>query len=85
MIDTIILIFYLLTTLVVGFYYGRKTDTFEEFYISKREFSNGIMLATLYATIIGGGSTCGIVSNVYENGLIFIEYYVGLQTLTRVA
>ncbi len=77
MIDISILCFYLISTLAIGIYYGRGIKTLKDFLISEREFSNPVMLATLFATVIGAGSTCGIVSNVYQYGLLFMFAFYG--------
>eukprot|EP01035_Chromulina_nebulosa_P020850 gene20850-27026_t len=40
-------------------------------------YSTPILLATLFATVIGGGSTLGIVTNVHRYGIIFMLAFMG--------
>ncbi len=77
MIDSLIVSIYLLSTLFLGFYYSKKITTIKEFLVSKREFSDNVMIATLFATVIGGGTTCGVVSNVYMYGIIYMIAFYG--------
>jgi SSS family solute:Na+ symporter len=77
MIDMGIVIFYLISTLAIGLYCGRGITSLRDFSVSQKSFTNSVMLATLFATVIGGGSTCGIVTNVYKSGLIFMIAFYG--------
>ena len=76
-IDSCTVILYLVTTLGLGIFFGRNITTIKDYAISTKGFSNPIMVATLFATVIGGGSTCGIVTNVYRSGLIFMFAFFG--------
>ena len=77
MMDTLVVILFLFLTLIIGIYFGRNIHTIKDYAISKGGFSNHIMVATLFATVIGGGSTCGIATNVYRSGVIFIFAFYG--------
>lgn len=78
MVDSAIVITYLVATVAIGIYYGRKIKTIEEFSIGKRNFSIPIIVATLVATLIGGGSTLGIAEQSFRIGLIFPLAYCGM-------
>lgn len=77
MVDIAIVVFYLVLMLLIGAYYGRNISSISDYLVSKREFSDKTMVATLFATVIGAGSTCGIVSNVFSSGLIFMFAFYG--------
>lgn len=77
MIDICIVVFYLISTLLLGLYFGRGITSLRDFSVSQKSFTNSVMVATLFATVIGGGSTCGIVTNVYKAGLIFMIAFYG--------
>lgn len=74
--DSIIVIFYLISTLFLGIYFGKNITTLKEFATSSN-FSTNVLLTTLFASVIGGGSTLGIVTNVHRYGIIFMFAFMG--------
>lgn len=78
MLDSAIVVSYLTATVLIGIHYGRKIKNIEEFSIGKRNFSIPIIVATLVATLIGGGSTLGIAEQSFRIGLIFPLAYCGM-------
>lgn len=77
MFDYYIVCFYLFLTLLIGIYYGRQIENLRDFSICNTGFPTSVLLATLFATVIGGGSTCGIASNVHKYGIIFMFAFSG--------
>lgn len=77
MIDYHIVCFYLFVTLLIGIYYGRQIENLRDFSICNTGFPTAVLLATLFATVIGGGSTCGIASNVHKYGILFMLAFSG--------
>ncbi|MEM7589176.1 MAG: hypothetical protein AAF320_03320, partial [Myxococcota bacterium] len=71
-IDLGIIAAYLVITLAVGLYYGRKTDSFKDFAIGDRKFGTMALVATMFATTIGGSSTIGLCEKTFKAGLVFI-------------
>lgn len=69
--------FYLLSTLVVGVIFGRKTQTVKDFCISRRGFATPIIVTTIVSTLIGGGSTLGLSEKVFRVGLAYIFTSLG--------
>jgi Na+/proline symporter len=69
--DLFIVVFYLISTLFLGIYFGQNIKTLKDFATSGG-YSTNVLLATLFATVIGGGSTLGIVTNVHRYGIIFM-------------
>ncbi|MGL5720038.1 MAG: sodium:solute symporter family transporter, partial [Alphaproteobacteria bacterium] len=75
--DSLVVFFYLVLSFFVGIYASRKVNTFEQFCIAERNYSTPTVVATLFATVIGGGSTIGIYEKSFEHGLIFILAFYG--------
>ncbi len=71
MLDIFIIISFLAVTLILGIYYSRNIKTMREYSIGDRRYNTPILVATLFATLIGGGSTLGIAEKVYSIGLVF--------------
>ena len=78
MIDTSIVTLFLISVLGLGIWSSRNISSFTEYSIANRKFSTPILTATLFATVIGGGSTYGLCSKVYANGAIFILIFYGM-------
>lgn len=72
MIDNLIVISYLVFVLWLGFYKGRNIKNMREFSVADRKYSLLVMVATLSATVIGGGATLGIISSVFSVGIVYI-------------
>ena len=77
MFDYIVVIIYLLSMLFAGIYAGKNITSLKEFAINKKNYSDKVMVATLFATVIGTGSTLGIVTNVYQYGIVFMLAFYG--------
>lgn len=76
MLDISIIAGYLLLTLVVGICKGWTTKDMRDYSIAGRRYSNTILVATILATLIGGGSTLGATAKVYTVGITYL--FVGL-------
>ena len=74
--DFCIVLFYLISTLILGVFYGKNVKSLKDF-ASSSTYSTPVLLATLCATVIGGGSTLGIVTNVHRYGIIFMIAFMG--------
>lgn len=77
MVDQLIVWAYFVTTLILGLYVGRNISSLRDFAIADKNYSDSIMVATLFATVIGGGSTLGVVTNVYQYGILFMLAFYG--------
>lgn len=72
MIDNIIVVGYLVFVLLLGFYKGRNIKDMREFSVADRKYSLLVMVATVTATVIGGGATLGLISSVFSFGIVYI-------------
>lgn len=70
-IDFLIIIFYLCVILYVGINVGRNIENLKDFAVSKKNFSTPTIIATMFATGIGGGSTIGLAEKAFSMGWIF--------------
>lgn len=72
MVDNIIIIVFLGIVLLVGLRCARNSNTMKEYSIANKRYSTPVMVATIFATLIGGGSTIGLSSKVFDIGIIFL-------------
>lgn len=67
--DEIYLYILLLSFLVVGVFFKDKVANIREYALGTRSFSTPVLIATMVATLIGGGSTIGTVAAIYDKGI----------------
>lgn len=68
-IDLIMVLVFLIVTLYVGFI-GKSVTTVREFAVSKRNFSNSFMVATIFATWVGGDDLIGVAELASIFGIV---------------
>jgi SSS family solute:Na+ symporter len=71
-LDNLIVLGYLVFVLWLGIYKGRNIKNMREFSVADRKYSILVMVATLSATVIGGGCTFGLISSVFSFGIVYI-------------
>lgn len=76
-IDVSIVGGYLLLTLVVGLYQSRKIKDMRDYAVAEKNYATPIMVATIFATWVGGESTLGMAEKVFNVGGIFILVFFG--------
>lgn len=81
MIDFAIIGIYLLSILIVGFYYSFRVKTVSDYAIAGKNYPTPIIVATIFATLIGGASTVGVAEQFFSVGIIF--YVVALGAVFR--
>jgi len=72
MIDNSLVICFLLVVLIIGFLKSQRIASMREYSIADRNYSLPVMVATLTATVIGGGATFGIITSVFSVGIVYI-------------
>lgn len=77
MIDLIIVVVYLAATFVLGVGQGKKADTVHDFALGNQHCSTATLVATLFATGIGGVSTLGVSERVFSTGIVFLFVFWG--------
>ncbi len=77
MFDHAVIILYLVATLAIGFLAGKKTKTFGDFAIGKRNISTFALLAAIMASIVDASETIDYAGEVINQGLIYCFAYLG--------
>ena len=71
-IPLVMVIGFLLFTLAVGLYYSRKITTLREYAIGNKQFATPTLVATVLATLFGGGGLIRAVEYVHSLGIYWI-------------
>ncbi len=66
---------YLIATLYLGLT-GKRPKSFREYAISNQQITTPILVATIAATLIGGGSSSGLASKIFTYGLPFLVIFL---------
>lgn len=82
-LDYIIVLIYLLITLVVGFWQGSGVRTLRDYATANLNYTTFAIIATLSATLIGGGTTFGVAEKVYKYGIVYV-FVVGGAALNQI-
>lgn len=72
MIDLAIVLFYMIGVLGVGIFSGLSVRDLEDYSISKTPFTTFVLVAAIFATLVGGGSTMGVSEKVFSTGMVFL-------------
>ena len=73
---TVIVVFYLLLMLFIGWYSSKKITSNTDFMVAGRRLGPFLMAGTLAATEIGGGSSLGVVQQGMQNHGISAAWYI---------
>lgn len=88
-IDVAVVCAFLVLTLYIGYKSGGKIRTLKEFSVSDRNFSNIFMVATVFATWMGGDDLLGTTERVWAQGIIVLPVLlfdmVGLFIMAKFA
>ena len=71
-IPLLMVIVFLLFTLAVGLYYTGKITTLREYAVGNKQFATPTLVATVLATLYGGGGLIRTVEYVHSLGLYWI-------------
>lgn len=77
MIDLAIVTIYMVTVLFVGIFSGFRIRSVEEYSVSKNSFTTFVLIAAIFATLIGGGATMGVSEKTFSSGLVFVVSCMG--------
>lgn len=72
MIDSALVALYMISVLGVGIVSGLKVKDLEEYSVAKGSFSTFVLMAAIFATLVGGGSTMGVSEKVFSTGVVFL-------------
>lgn len=68
--DHIVVYFFLIATLFLGLWVGRKTKTIQDYAIASRDYGLGVLAITILATYLGAGALLGDSAATYRDGII---------------
>ena len=68
---------FLISTLIIGFYFGKKVTTVQEYATGGRNFTTPVLVATIFATWIGGETVLGLSAEVFAFGIAFVLVFFG--------
>ncbi len=68
--DHLIVYAFLLVTLLVGLWAGRRVKDIRDYAIANRQLGTGVLTMTILATYITGSKGIGYVGHVFDNGII---------------
>ena len=64
--------------LLSGWYYRNHIRSFQDFALSRGQYSTLVMVFTYISTLIGGGHTVGVIQKIYSEGLLFVLVFFGM-------
>jgi SSS family solute:Na+ symporter len=88
-IDLFIIFIYMVIMLAIGLSYSGKVRNTEDFFLAGRSLGLFTMIATVCATIIGGGALIGRGGEIFSRGLTAIwlplPYFIGMLGFSLIA
>lgn len=78
MLDIAVIGTFLLSTLIIGFYFGKKITTVQEYATGGRNFTTPVLVSTIFATWVGAGTIFGMPSKVFSFGIVFVLVFFGI-------
>lgn len=79
MLDTAIIVLYLISILAMGLWYSRGINEFKAFAVAGRSYPAWVVMATLSASFIGGGFSIGNAEKVFLFGILNIVALFGFS------
>ncbi|MEM7589788.1 MAG: sodium:solute symporter family protein [Myxococcota bacterium] len=77
-LDIGIVVAYLVITLAIGLWAGKGVNTVKQYAIGSKNYGTFIIVATLFATNVGGGSTIGTTEKVLTVGVMYALITLGM-------
>lgn len=71
-VDYCIILIYLFAMLAVGIFVGRDVVNLKDYAIANKQYGTPILMLTMMATFMGGGTTTGNTSAIYSAGIIWV-------------
>ncbi|MCA9506810.1 MAG: sodium:solute symporter family protein [Myxococcales bacterium] len=81
--DIAIVVVYLFVILLVGLRRGYRTNNIRDFAVGDKNFGFPVLLATISATYIGGGSTLGDTERIYTMGILYAIVCIAYSSLFK--
>ncbi len=89
LLDSLVIIIYLIAMVWIGLYFSKKVKGSEDFYLAGRSLGPIVIMATVGASTIGGGAIIGSGGVAYNTGvvtiLIGIPYLIGMYVFSMIS
>ncbi len=72
--DISLVIIHIFICFGIAFYYFRKIKKADDFSFGLKNYSTTMFVCTIFATVVGSGTTIGYVDHLYNGGIIFLIY-----------
>ena len=69
-VDTSFIIIYLILIIFIGYSSGKGVKNIEEYSVGKGRFNTLQIIATIFATWVGGGVLIGSTAEIYKSGIV---------------
>lgn len=87
--DYLVILLYLLLMVYIGYYFKGKIINSDDFYIAGRSLPSLVIMATVCASIIGGGALIGRSGVTYSQGavalILGLPYVIGMYVFSAVS
>ena len=70
--DIFIIIFYLMSTIILGIYTGKNIDSFKDYAIGNKKFPTIVLAMTICATWIEGSDILSATTEIFTVGILYI-------------
>lgn len=74
--DHLVVYTFLLLTLVVGLWVGRKTNDLQDYAVANREYGLGVLTLTILATFVGANTILGHSAGIFKDGIIVAVVFI---------
>src|SRR6056297_1892460 len=85
----IIIGLYLVGMILIGLYFQKKVNVSEDYFLAGRTLNSFIIMATVSASIIGGGALIGRGGVIYSQGVVAIwiavPYLIGMYFFSMIS
>ena len=72
--DISLVIIHIFVCFGIAFYYFRKIKKADDFSFGLKNYSTTMFVCTIFATVVGSGTTIGYVDHLYKGGIIVLIY-----------
>lgn len=83
MLDIFIVAVFLSISFAIGIYKGRNIVVFQDYAIGSRNYSNPVLVSTIFATFLGAGATLGVTEKIYGFGSVVYIFLLLSHPLSK--
>ena len=72
--DISLVVIHVFICFVIAFYYFRKIKKADDFSFGLKNYSTIMFVCTIFATVVGAGTTIGYIDELYNGGIIILIF-----------